>query len=312
LHSRLKARLAGISGVPITPFDVSGTIDETAFRRVLRRMLVAGIDLLVPCGNTGEQASLSEAEAQLLVGIALEEAASASVLVGVGGSLEAAIRLGNWATAAGADGILVHFPRDPFISAAGLVAYYTQLAEHIDTAIVPYVGANGLPDEVFDSLAKVPNVVAIKYGVPDVVAFARLVRRYPGFGWVCGLAELWAPFFWLAGGRGFTSGLANVAPEFALTMLGALNDADYKRALEVWTAIYPFEELRARGGNSNNVPVIKEALALLEICDATVRPPISALSAEDASEVARIVRGWRLPASSSLDAATERHGPLVG
>jgi 4-hydroxy-tetrahydrodipicolinate synthase len=291
--------LSGISAVPVTPFDETGQLDEPALRRILRRMVDAGIDLVVPCGNTGEQASLSDSEAQRVAELALEAAAPASVLVGVGGPIAAATRMATWAASVGAEGVMVHFPRDPYMSAAGLCDYYRQLAERANIAIVPYIGANGLPDGVLDQLVTLPNVVAIKWAVPDLVAFARLVRRYPSVVWVCGLAELWAPFFWMAGGRGFTSGLANVAPGFAVKMLAALRAEDYESAMEVWTAIYPFEEIRARGGNANNVPVVKEGLALLKICGPTVRPPISSLSAEDAIEVAQLVLGWQQLAAVS-------------
>jgi 4-hydroxy-tetrahydrodipicolinate synthase len=131
--------------------------------------------------------------------------------------------------------------------------YYLHLAENADIAVVSHIREAGLPDKAIDRLVTMDNVPAIKYAIPDPLGLAVLVERYPEVVWVCGLAELWAPFFWLAGGRGFTSGLANVAPEFSLDMLNALRAADYPRAMKVWAMIYPFEELRGRPDNGNNL-----------------------------------------------------------
>lgn len=127
---------------------------------------------------------------------------------------------------------------------------------------------------------------------PDVFSFARLIERFPdSVVWVCGLAEMWAPF-WLVGGRGFTSGLVNVAPDVSLAMLAALREGDYDEAMRVWARIVPFEELRAREGNGNNVSVVKEAMALRAIVGSTVRPPLAPLSRADAEELASILATW--------------------
>jgi len=110
--------------------------------------------------------------------------------------------------------------------------------------------------------------------------------------WLCGIAELWAPFFWVGGARGFTSGLVNVRPALSLRMLQALRAGDHGGALDVWALIKPFEELRARGNNANNVPAVKAALAELGLCGAAVRPPISELSAPELAEVRAILQEW--------------------
>jgi 4-hydroxy-tetrahydrodipicolinate synthase len=107
--------------------------------------------------------------------------------------------------------------------------------------------------------------------------------------WVCGLAETWAPFFWLGGARGFTSGLVNVTPHRPLELLAHLREGDHAAAMAVWSLVKPFEDLRARAGNAGNVSVVKEALAQLELCGRTVRPPISEVSTGERAEVAAIL-----------------------
>ena len=124
---------------------------------------------------------------------------------------------------------MIHYPQTPYVTGSGLVRYYRDVAGEIDGAVVLYLRDRGLPEDVFDDVLSIPNVVAVKYALPDVFSFARLVRRYPDrVVWVCGLAEMWAPFFWLVGGRGFTSGLVNVAPDASLAMLAALRDGDLR------------------------------------------------------------------------------------
>jgi 4-hydroxy-tetrahydrodipicolinate synthase len=103
---------------------------------------------------------------------------------------------------------------------------------------------------------------------------------------------MWAPYFWLAGARGFTSGLANVRPDLSLALLACLRAGDYNGAMRLWATIKPFEDLRARWNNGNNVAVVKEALAQLGYCQRAVRPPLSGLSESEQAEVGAILAGW--------------------
>jgi 4-hydroxy-tetrahydrodipicolinate synthase len=286
--------LSGISAVPVTPFAPDGGIDEAALRAVVRRIVDAGIDLVVTCGNTGEQASLTAEEANRVAAITLEAAGAATVIVGVGGDLRTAAARAAQAAELGAAGVMVHFPTDPYLSDDGLVRYYGELASATDGVVVPYVRARGLSPRVLDSLAERENVVALKYAVPDVLAFAAFAARYgDAMLPICGLAEMWAPFFWLAGARGFTSGLANVFPQVSVAMLEALRAGEFARAMELWRMIEPFERLRARHADANNVPVVKEAMAMLGVIGATVRPPLAGLSETDRAELATIVEHLR-------------------
>jgi 4-hydroxy-tetrahydrodipicolinate synthase len=286
----VRLRLTGISAIPITPFAEDGEIDEASLRAVVERIVGAGIDLVVACGNTSEQASLSDRELERVVAATLEAADGATVIAGVRGDLRTASAQATRAVELGAAGIMIHYPTDPFYGENGLVTYYRELAAATEGAVVPYVRGRGLPARVLDLLADTDNVVGLKYAVPDVLAFGTIVARHgEAFVPVCGLAELWAPFFSLAGARGFTSGLANVVPRLSLALLDALRAGDYERAMRIWSALEPFERLRARHESGNNVPVVKEALAILGLSDGSVRPPLAPLSEEDRSELERLV-----------------------
>jgi 4-hydroxy-tetrahydrodipicolinate synthase len=286
----VRLRLAGISAIPVTPFATDGGIDEAGLRAVVERIVSSGIELLVACGNTSEQASLTDAELEVVTAATLDAAGGAAVLAGVRGDLRTASGQAARAAELGAAGIMIHYPTDPFHRDGGLVSYYRELAAATSGAVVVYVRGGGLPLTVIDLLAETENVVGLKYAVPDVLTFARIVARHgDAFVPVCGLAELWAPFFWLAGARGFTSGLANVVPGLSLALLEFLRLGDYDRAMAVWGALEPFERLRARHASGNNVPVVKEALAILGLSDGSVRPPLAPLDDDDRRELEHVV-----------------------
>jgi 4-hydroxy-tetrahydrodipicolinate synthase len=134
-------------------------------------------------------------------------------------------------------------------------------------------------------------VVGVKYAVGDPIALADIVRVVgtERLVWSCGLAESWAPYFWLAGARGFTSGLATVAPRQSLALLDRLRKGDFVEAMAVWQRLRPFEDMRARHNSALNVSVVKEALAQLGLCRPDVRSPISPLTEAERAEVRAIL-----------------------
>jgi 4-hydroxy-tetrahydrodipicolinate synthase len=164
-----------------------------------------------------------------------------------------------------------------------------------ELGVVPYVRNPHLDGEALAELgAACPNVIGVKYAVPDAAHFAAFARDagLDRFVWVAGLAELYAPSYWAGGATGFTSGLVNVAPALSLAMLDALRDGDQAGAMKVWERIRPFEELRADRQSADNVSVVKEALAELGLCRRDVRPPSHEITEERRAAVAALLTGW--------------------
>ena len=192
---------------------------------------------------------------------------------------------------------MVHHPSHPFLSDKGYFNYVRSITEKVDIAVVPYVRSARISNESLYDLARIANVVAMKYAVNDLQRFGDLVAHTPSdveVTWICGTAESWAPFFFAAGATGFTSGLVNVAPQFSLKMLSALRSGDRKETLQLWKTIKPFEDLRARNESENNVSVVKEAMHQLGLGSRHVRPPISELTSQDRNRVRQILEGWGL------------------
>lgn len=303
-----------VVAVPPTPFLADGSLDEDGFARVLRRALDGGLTAITVAGNTGEFGALGPDEVERLAAIAGETVAGrAAFLVGVGGDLATARRVAASAVAAGAFGVMVHEPPGPFRTPAGWVRYHVELAAAVrHLAVVPYlrdaaVGA----DELAALVEEAPNVVAVKYAVPDPVAFADLVTRGPRLLWICGLAEQWSPFFWPAGATAFTSGLAVVEPRLSVELLGHLRAGRSAEALAIWSLIRPFEALRARDRGRANVAAIKEALAQRAGIGRTVRPPLSELDTDERREVGRILAAWDEAVAVSLLAAGVPAAPVA-
>jgi 4-hydroxy-tetrahydrodipicolinate synthase len=218
----------------------------------------------------------------------------------VGHDIPAAVSSATHARAAGARMIMVHQPVSPYLSADGWVDYHVAIAEAVpDMGVVLYIRDPKISGRHIRRLGKqCPNVVGVKYGVRDMVRFAGVARDagLARFTWLAGAAELTAPGCWAYGARGFTSGLANVAPKISVGMLESLQSGDQPGALRLWAECRAFEELRAADSSADNVSVVKEALAQLGLARRDVRPPSRLLPDEIRGEIGKILAGWGLEA----------------
>lgn len=294
------ATFQGVSVTTVTPFNDDGSVSLELLDTQTEFLIDAGVKILVVCGNTGEFTSLGVDETlEVIARTVAVVRARATVIAGVGWSSPIAGDLAAGAEAAGADAIMVHHPAHTFISRIALRKYYEQVMARISIGFIPYKRGPEVSDELLRDLVVDKQVVAVKYGHNDVNAFARLVESSTSdVTWICGTAERWAPYFWLAGARGFTSGLAAFAPGKSLGLFAALRRSDYSEAMRIVAELAPFEELRQRHHSANNVPAVKEAMRLLGIGTATVRDPLQELSDKEQSEVARILADWTLDVGS--------------
>jgi 4-hydroxy-tetrahydrodipicolinate synthase len=293
---RLKAVLATVVAIPVTPFDDCGQVDWDAHARVVRRLADGGVSVITPNGNTGEFYTLTADEARGVTESAVKAAGGAEILAGVGLDTATAIAAARHAAAAGASMIMIHQPVHPYLSAEGWLEYHQTIAGAVPgTGVVLYVRDTRIGGELIGRLGEsCPNVIGVKYGVRDPVLFAAAARDAgpDRFTWLAGLAELTAPGLWAVGARGFTSGLVNVAPAIPAAMLAALRRGDFAAAMTIWDAIRGFEELRGADQSADNVSVVKEALAQLGVCGRAVRPPSRLVPQRARDQIAAILAAW--------------------
>lgn len=276
---------------PATPFtsDLS-QVDRGGFEANLEFLVESGVGLIYPAGNTGEVMSLSPDEWTTVVETAVAVAGSrAKVLAGIGHEYPVARDLARRAAEIGVDGLLLMPRSQPYVSSAGLVAYWRSILDEAGLPGVAYV--RGLPNEAeLLDLVSEDRVVACKYADKDVSRFASVVGANTAeVVWTCGLAERYAPYYQGAGAVGFTSGLANFAPDIALEMHAALAAGDLDKANQVRGECLPFEEIRARGGDAFNVSAVKHAMDLVGLAGGGVRPPLVDLDERAREDVAGFV-----------------------
>jgi 4-hydroxy-tetrahydrodipicolinate synthase len=286
--------------VPVTPLHADGSPDWDTYATLTGRLIDGGITVITPNGNTGEFYALSQAEARRAFEIAAEVVSArdsaTELLAGVGYDIATAIESARHAQHHGARMIMIHQPVHPYVSAEGWVDYHAAIAGAVpDLGVVLYIRDERRTGAHIAALAdRAPNVVGVKYGVRDATKFAAVARDagIDRFTWLAGAAELTAPAYWAVGAHAFTSGLANVSPHLALSMLDALRANDFGAAMKVWESVRRFEELRAADSSADNVSVVKEALAQLGLCRADVRPPSRPLPQDIKDEITGILIAW--------------------
>ena len=278
----LNKRLETINAITLTPMDpVTHAVDWDGVERNVEWLISNGLEVLVPCGNTSEFFSLTIEEAkEEMSRVAKKAAGRAIIMPGIGHTVETAIELGKHAQAVGAECVMIHQPNQPFVTDRGALDYFKAIVEGLDIPSTIYWKDPQVSDDVLVELCKLDKVIGVKYAINDIPRFTATVRRVPkeyDITWVCGTAEKWAPYFFHVGATGFTSGLVNVMAERSFEMLKALQTGDHETVWNIWDLLLPFENLRAKYNNGNNVTVIKEAVNLLSdrlgYSAGVVRPP---------------------------------------
>src|SRR5699024_6338511 len=111
------------------------------------------------------------------------------------------------------DCVMIHMPVHPFITTEGATEYFKKIIEAINLPAIVYFKNPHISDQLLFDLAHLDRLVGVKYAVNDLPRFRKVVEQMPKehqVALICGTAEKWAPFFWNAGAKGFTSGLVSL------------------------------------------------------------------------------------------------------
>ena len=276
-----ESSLSGCGTALATPFTTGGTVDENALRALVDWQIDEGIDFLVPCGSTGEAATMTGAEHRHVVEITVAQARGRVPVVAGAGSNDTAraVALSREMESAGATHLLHASPMYNKPPQRGIVAHFHAIADAVALPImvynVPGRTASNIEASTTLELAKHPRIVAVKEAsglLPQITDI--LVARPEGFGVLSGDDELTLAILAL-GGDGLVSVISNVAPRLTAELVRLARAGRFEKARDIHMRLLPW--MRAAFIESNPVPV-KAALHMLGRMDNVLRLPLVPLA----------------------------------
>lgn len=270
--------LRGCATALVTPFTADGAIDEEALTRLIEYQLSGGVKLLVPCGTTGESATMTEEEDQRVIKRAIELARDrARVIAGTGSNSTAtAIENSKIAEDLGADAVLVVAPYYNKPTQQGLYAHFRAVAEGVDLPIVIYnvpgrTSCNISADTTLRLARDCENIVAVKEASGNISQIMEILRDRPaGFRVLSGDDALTFPMIAL-GADGLISVASNEAPELMARMVALALDKKWDEARELHYRLLPLMEVNFI--ESSPGPV-KAGLAMMNLIGENYRLPL--------------------------------------
>jgi 4-hydroxy-tetrahydrodipicolinate synthase len=272
----------------VTPMREDGALDEDAFARLIDWQIAQGTHGIIPVGTTGESPTLSHAEHQRVVALAIEAARGrVPVIAGAGSNATAeAIGLAQYAKKAGADAVLVVTPYYNKPTQEGLYRHYTAIADAADIPIfiynIPGRSVIDMSVETMARLAKHRNIVGVKDATANLTRPLHTARACgPEFIQLSG-EDHTAVAYLASGGHGCISVTANIAPRLCADMHEAWAAGDVAKAMAIQTRLVPLHD--AMFVESNPGPV-KLAASWLGFGTPTCRLPLAPVAESTAAKL---------------------------
>jgi 4-hydroxy-tetrahydrodipicolinate synthase len=278
--SSIPSRFIGAHTALITPFR-DGEIDEPALRMLVDFQIRHGINGIVPCGTTGEAATMTDAEHDRVVSIVAEQTGGRlPVIAGTGSNdTRSAIAHTLHAARSGADAALVVVPYYNKPTQEGIYRHYAAIADATDLPIVLYnvpgrTGVNMLPDTVV-RLAEIPSIIGIKEASGSLDQVSQIAIEAPAdFIILSGDDSLTLPIM-SVGGRGVISVASNIVPAAVAGLADAALRGDFSTARTFHARLFGLCRAMFL---ENNPTAVKTAAAMLGLCTGELRLPLTDLS----------------------------------
>jgi len=280
----------------VTPFK-KGKVDEKALGDLIDWQIAQGTHGIVPCGTTGESATLTHEEHERVVAFTIEAAKGrVPVIAGTGSnSTDEAVTLTKHAKKAGADGALLITPYYNKPTQEGLYRHYKAVAEAVDLPIVLYnipgrTSVNMLPPTVA-RLASFKNIVAIKEGSGSLQQVSDIIQACgERMAVLSGDDALTLPMMAI-GAKGVITVTANIAPKDMAKMTDAFAAGKLAEARKLHYKMSPL--FAALFYETNPIPV-KEALGMMGKCSAELRLPLCPMAADTREKLSRALKDYGL------------------
>ena len=280
----------------VTPFR-NGAVDEKALQELVELHVKCGTSALVPCGTTGESATLSYEEHDRVIELTVQYTKGRiPVIAGTGAnSTEEAIMLTRHAMKAGADASLQVSPYYNRPTQKGLYLHFKAIAEAVDIPIVLYniasrTGVNIEP-ETFAKLSQIKNIIGVKEASGSLEQMARIKKVVPkDFLLISGDDALTLPVMAI-GGVGVISVVANIIPRDVADMCAAFGKGDIAQAQELHYKMLPL--VKAIFIETNPIPV-KTAMGLMGMIDPGLRLPMCEMESANKEKLVKELKDYKL------------------
>ena len=286
--------MRGCATALVTPFKSDGAIDENRLRALVDRQITGGVRLLVPCGTTGESATMTEAEDQRVIAITVEVARGrARVIAGAGSnSTTAAIEYSQRARDLGADAVLQVAPWYNKPTQEGLYAHFRAVAEAIpETPIMLYnvpgrTSSNIAAPTVLRLAKDCDNIVAIKEASGNLAQIMEILRERPAnFSVLSGDDAVTLPLIAL-GAEGIVSVASNEIPDLMSRMTELALGGDWTEARALHYRLLPLMEINFI--ESSPGPV-KAAMAMMGLLEENFRLPLVPIQEKSRALVREVI-----------------------
>ena len=280
----------------VTPFR-NDAIDEAAFKRLIELHVESGTSAIVPCGTTGESATLSFEEHDRVIELAVQAARGRiQVIAGTGSNnTREAIRLTKDAKEAGADAALLISPYYNKPTQRGLYLHFKAVAEAVDIPLVIYNiqsrTAVNIEPETFAQLAGIKNIVAVKESSGNLEQMSRILQLTHGkLALLSGDDGLTLPVLAI-GGTGVISVAANIVPRDVSALVGAFLAGKRDEALQWHQRLLPL--IKALFLETNPIPV-KTAMGLMGMITPELRLPLCEMSESNEDKLHKALQAYGL------------------
>jgi 4-hydroxy-tetrahydrodipicolinate synthase len=286
--------MRGCATALVTPFKADGAIEEDRLRALIERQITGGVRLLVPCGTTGESATMTEAEDQQVIATTVEVARGrARVIAGTGSnSTAAAIEYSRRARDVGADAVLQVAPWYNKPTQEGLYAHFRAIAEAVsDVPVMLYnvpgrTSSNIAAATVLRLARDCENIVAVKEASGNLTQIMQILRERPAnFRVLSGDDAVTLPLIAL-GGDGIISVASNEIPDLMSHMTELALDGNWQEARALHYRILPLMEINFI--ESSPGPV-KAAMAMMRLLEENFRLPLVPVQEQSRTRIREVM-----------------------
>ena len=286
----------------VTPFSASGgknlVVDEQKLRDLIEFHIQNGTSGIVPCGTTGESATLSFDEHNRVIEITIEQVnRRIPVIAGTGSnSTEEAIMLTRHAARAGADASLQVSPYYNRPTQRGLYEHFRAIAESVDIPVILYniasrTGVNIEPETIARLSRDCKNIIGVKEASGSLEQMSRIKKLCgENFDLISGDDSLTLPVLGI-GGTGVISVVANIVPKDVAALIAEFENGNIQNARALHYKLLPL--IKAMFVETNPIPV-KTAMGLLDMCGSDLRLPMCPISEENLEKLRKALKEYGL------------------